>query len=190
MYAKSGATYQALFKDGAINGISCHVKGSTLFIMLDIVDGAIVSAEEVIPLHCNLTARIIKSMSNIKHGNKISGLSSHIEDEARRLAEIVCEAWNKLDALLLKPILSEDFEYSSCWIFSIMEGKQTYMEYITDKFQTIRADGIEVVADIVNTDRGYKPHLCQNGTDHTILDITIENGLISKMYMVPYSLYK
>ena len=38
----------------------------------------------------------------------------------KRIAEIVCQAWNELDASLFESILSEDFEYISVWVLETM----------------------------------------------------------------------
>lgn len=33
----------------------------------------------------------------------------------KKIAEIICRAWNSLDASLFEPLLSDDFEYISVW---------------------------------------------------------------------------
>lgn len=48
------------------------------------------------------------------------------------------KAWNRLDAEFLKPILADDFEYTSQWVFETMQGKDKYMAYISEKFESIR----------------------------------------------------
>ena len=33
----------------------------------------------------------------------------------KKVAQIICKAWNTLDANVLEPYLSDDFEYASVW---------------------------------------------------------------------------
>lgn len=48
------------------------------------------------------------------------------------------KAWNHLDVQFLKPILADDFEYTSQWVFETMQGKDTYIKYLYAKFDTIK----------------------------------------------------
>lgn len=40
----------------------------------------------------------------------------------KRIAEIICRAWNTLDALLFESLLTDDFEYISVWVLETMKG--------------------------------------------------------------------
>ena len=55
---------------------------------------------------------------------------------------------NTLDVSKLEPLLSDDFHYASQWVFSEIESKQEYLDYMTGKFQTIKATGSEVWAEL------------------------------------------
>ncbi len=52
------------------------------------------------------------------------------KDLKKEIAEIVCQAWNELDASLFKSILSEDFEYISVWVIETMKGKDLSLIHI------------------------------------------------------------
>ena len=110
-----------------------------------------------------------------------------MEDEIKkRIAELVCQAWNKLDAKLFEPILSEDFEYISVWVFETMKGKDHYMEYITGKFNSIRKGDKPVSAEVIYQEiiDKYVVVLDQGG-NMAALEPTIENGMIKSLWMRP-----
>jgi hypothetical protein len=58
------------------------------------------------------------------------------------------KAWNRLDTEFLKPILADDFEYTSQWVFETMYGKDKYMAYIAEKFESIKAAGNVPLAEV------------------------------------------
>ena len=63
--------------------------------------------------------------------NSVAELRVGMNNElGKRIADIVCQAWNELDASLFESILSDDFEYISVWVLETMKGKDRYMEYI------------------------------------------------------------
>ena len=67
----------------------------------------------------------------------------------KNIAEIVCKAWNELDASPFESILNEDFEYISVWVFETIKGKDRYMEYITGKFESIKNSDNPVSAKVI-----------------------------------------
>ena len=67
----------------------------------------------------------------------------------KRIADIVCQAWNELDASLFESILSDDFEYISVWVLETMKGKDRYMEYISGKFESIGKGNNPVSAELI-----------------------------------------
>ena len=110
-----------------------------------------------------------------------------MEDELKkRIAEDVCQAWNKLDATLFDTLLSEDFEYVSVWVIETMKGKDRYMEYITGKFDSIRKGNNPVTAEVMYQEiiDKYVVVLDQGG-NMAALEPTIENGLIKSLWMRP-----
>ena len=110
-----------------------------------------------------------------------------MEDELKkRIAEDVCQAWNKLDVTLFDTLLSEDFECVSVWVIETMKGKDRYMEYITGKFDSIRKGNNPVTAEVMYQEiiDKYVVVLDQGG-NMAALEPTIENGLIKSLWMRP-----
>ena len=110
-----------------------------------------------------------------------------MEDELKkRIAEDVCQAWNKLDVTLFDTLLSEDFEYVSVWVIETMKGKDRYMEYITGNFDSIRKGNNPVTAEVMYQEiiDKYVVVLDQGG-NMAALEPTIENGLIKSLWMRP-----
>ena len=110
-----------------------------------------------------------------------------MEDELKkRIAEDVCQAWNKLDATLFDTLLSEDFEYVSVWVIETMKGKDRYMEYITGKFDSIRKGNNPVTAEVMYQEINDKyVVVLDQGGNMAALELTIENGLIKSLWMRP-----
>lgn len=59
---------------------------------------------------------------------------------------------NTLDADVLEPWLAEDFVYESQTVFSALESKQAYLDYIRPKMQTIKNEGAAVFAEMGEID--------------------------------------
>ncbi len=51
----------------------------------------------------------------------------------------IARAHNTLDASLYAPILADDVVYESQSVFSALEGKEKVLEYLAEKFETIRS---------------------------------------------------
>jgi len=104
----------------------------------------------------------------------------------KNITEIVCQAWNELDASLLEPIISEDFEYSSVWVFETMKGKERYMDYITKKFDAIRNSDNQVSAKVIYQEEidKYVVVLNQSG-NFAALEPTIHDNRLISLWMRP-----
>jgi hypothetical protein len=55
---------------------------------------------------------------------------------------------NTLSVEPLEPLLADDFTYESQYVFSALQSKQAYLEYIRPKLQTIREAGATVFAEM------------------------------------------
>jgi hypothetical protein len=55
---------------------------------------------------------------------------------------------NTLDSSKLEPLLSPDFHYESQMVFSEINSKQEYLDYINPKLETVRASGTKVWAEM------------------------------------------
>lgn len=104
----------------------------------------------------------------------------------KNIAEIVCRAWNELDASLFEPILSDDFEYISVWVLKTMEGKGKYLEYIKGKFESIRKGDNPVVAEILYQEPIDKYVVVLNqGGNLAALEPTIQDDKLKGLWMRP-----
>lgn len=71
-------------------------------------------------------------------------------DEPGELAGLRAYAamMNALDASRIEPHLSEDFVYESQNVFSALESKQAFMDYIVPKLETVRRGDATVYAEM------------------------------------------
>ena len=105
---------------------------------------------------------------------------------SKSLSDAIASAWRSLDAGLLAPYLSDDFTYNSVWVSGTIVGKDSYLEYLRGKFETIRKSSTAPVADVIEENGLPKPHLVQQ--DHgveSILDFEHKDGFITRMLMRP-----
>ena len=104
----------------------------------------------------------------------------------KRIADIVCQAWNELDASLFESILSEDFEYISVWVLETMKGKDRYMEYISGKFESIRKGNNPVFAELIYQEPIDKYVVVLNqGGNLAALEPTIQDKKLKSLWMRP-----
>lgn len=104
----------------------------------------------------------------------------------KKIAEIICQAWNMLDASLFESLLTEDFEYISVWVLETMKGKDRYIDYITGKFKSVANGGKLVVADIIYQEVIDKYVIVLDQCGNTsALEPTIENGKLKSLWMRP-----
>ncbi len=76
----------------------------------------------------------------------------------------LCKAWETLDAELIIKHLDNDFIYDSQWVLYSLNCNQ-YKEYIQGKFKTLKNNGIQIKASIIDDPyiRGTMLKLNQNG---------------------------
>jgi hypothetical protein len=58
-------------------------------------------------------------------------------NEAELLIEYA-KCWNNKDVSYIRDILCENLEYTSQWVFETMYGKDTYLQYLSGKFATLK----------------------------------------------------
>ena len=106
------------------------------------------------------------------------------------LANIVCHAWNELNAELLEAYISEDFAYESVWVLETMYGKEQYLDYLRGKFNAIKSSGSVVKAKIYYQEAIDKHVvvLNQDGARESAIELFVKDGLIVKMWMRTLSL--
>ena len=108
------------------------------------------------------------------------------ENHGKRIADIICQAWNTLDASLFEAILCDDFEYISVWVLETMEGKDKYLEYIKGKFESIRKGKNPVVAEILYQEIiGKYVVVLNQGGNYAALEPTIQDDMLKSLWMRP-----
>lgn len=104
----------------------------------------------------------------------------------KSIAEIVCRAWNELDASLFEQILSDDFEYISVWVLETMKGRDCYMGYISGKFESIRKGNNPVSAELMYQKPIDKYVVVLNqGGNLVALEPTIQDNMLKSLWMRP-----
>lgn len=104
----------------------------------------------------------------------------------KRITEMVCQAWNELDASLFESILSEDFEYISFWVLETMKGKGRYTDYIKEKFEAIKNSDNHVSAKVIYQEAIDKFVVVLNqGGNLAALEPTIQDDMLIRLWMRP-----
>ena len=104
----------------------------------------------------------------------------------KRITELMCQAWNELDASLFESILSEDFEYISFWVLETMKGKDRYLDYIKGKFEAISNSDYPVSAEVMYQKAIDKNVVVLNqGGNLAALKPTIQDNMFCRLWMRP-----
>lgn len=104
----------------------------------------------------------------------------------KRITELICQAWNELDASLFESILSEDFEYISFWVLETMKGKDRYLDYIKGKFEAISNSDNPVSAEVMYQKAIDKNVVVLNqGGNLAALEPTIQDDMLCRLWMRP-----
>ena len=101
------------------------------------------------------------------------------------LLETICAAWNSGNADLMENILHEEMEYSSYWVYNTIKGKDSYLQYLREKYIAIKTSGKRIKAQLCYLKGELQVCLWQNN-EPVYLYIEIENDLISSMYLMPF----
>lgn len=106
------------------------------------------------------------------------------------LANIVCHAWNELNAELLEAYISDNFVYESVWVLESMHGKEPYLDYLRGKFNAIKSSGSVVKAKVYYQEAIDKHVviLNQDGVRESAIELFVKDGLLFKMWMRPLAL--
>lgn len=107
----------------------------------------------------------------------------------KELVELTAKAWNALDASIIEPYISNDFEYDSFWVFETMKGKERYIDYMTEKFDAIRRSGNLVIAKTLFQGRiNENVVVLVQGDLEAALQVWEKDGLMKKIWMRPIGL--
>tara|TARA_B110000285_G_C14985045_1_gene543361 strand:- start:632 stop:1054 length:423 start_codon:yes stop_codon:yes gene_type:complete len=107
--------------------------------------------------------------------------------------ELVIEfgkTWNNLDSSFIRDLLIQDFHYASQWVFSEIENKKDYLQYLDSKLSAIAESGGNLVAELGVLNNNYYLVLNQVEDDNdnkTTFLINTKNGKITRadMCLVP-----
>ena len=95
---------------------------------------------------------------------------------------------NTLDVFKLELVLSDNFRYASQWVFSEIDSKSAYLDYMALKLQTVRANANHVWAEMAWLDYEV-PEPCvvlsQGEKDNRIALVLaeVENGQVKRLDM-------
>ncbi len=71
-----------------------------------------------------------------------------MESKDQKIAIAYAKAWNNLSAAEVAQYIHPHFEYTSQHVFKTMTGKDTYLNYLQNKFDTIRKADERVFAEL------------------------------------------
>lgn len=109
-------------------------------------------------------------------------------DEKKSMVDIIVETWNRLDADIIAPYLSDEFQYNSVWVSKTIKSKEEYLHYLRGKFNTIRKSGNIPKAEVVEEGGKPLPLIRQRGIGvECVLDFKEEDQKITKMLMRPFA---
>ena len=61
----------------------------------------------------------------------------------------LAEAYQNYDASIIEENLADDMHYASMWVFHEMTSKDEYMDYLTEKLQTLKEHGVRMEFQVV-----------------------------------------
>lgn len=122
--------------------------------------------------HCHKVVEYYPEM-RLRYDRK--RLKSHMH-----AAEIICACWNNLDTSIIEPYLSEDV------IWNTQKGKANYLEFLEERFASLRLLEHGSIADIVCEDDEYRARITIDHQDEDeVYHLTIGNGLITEIQTLP-----
>lgn len=96
------------------------------------------------------------------------------------IIEDFCVAWQMLDAELIIKHLDNSFVYDSQWVFESLDCNG-YKDYIRGKFSTLKKNGIQINASIVEDPyRGGQMLMLGQDGQSCFYRIKVKNGKVIK----------
>lgn len=128
--------------------------------------------------------------------NKKKSEVNHIEDsfdlendtsleDSQSLLDIIVSSWQNLDADIIAPYLSDDFQYNSVWVTATMNGKDDYLEFLRGKFENFKKTDNLPIVDVIDENGVDLPHFLQ-GEAEGVIDFQQKDGKIISMLMRPF----
>ena len=104
-------------------------------------------------------------------------------------AQILFKAWNELDSSLLKDWLSKDVIYESHWIVLPLIGKDSVIDFLSKKFETIKKHNLVPEVSLIQSDDNEYMVLVklelEDESSESIFRVSIRNRLISGISIIP-----
>ena len=106
----------------------------------------------------------------------------HTEEEILRK---YIRVWNRLRIKDIGSYLASDFKYGSFWVLTSL-NRAGFLRYLDGKFKAIRRTHSSVKASLVPNRNMI---LLNQGGNRAVLCVTIHDGLIHEIYMMPPQMY-
>jgi hypothetical protein len=127
---------------------------------------------------------ILKKMFFGKKNNAKSNIPE--TEKTVSLTDVIVSTWEKLNADIIAPFLSDKFQYNSAWVSNTIAGKEEYLSYLRGKFETIKNSDDRPLVDVIDESGFTFPHLRQPKIEsETVIDYTQEKGKITSIFMRP-----
>lgn len=103
--------------------------------------------------------------------------------------EALWKAWDMLDASIIEPFLAPDFSYGSYWVKNQSMDRESYLEYLPGKFNTIKKTNSKPKLALAVLYEGLTPQdFCYaleltQGDVIGLLTISFQGGQIRSLYM-------
>lgn len=85
-----------------------------------------------------------------KQGRNTDLVTESSKEPQNELVNLIVTAWKDGNAEILRPVLSEDFMYTSVAVSKPMSGAETYLNYLAGKFQTFRNNSVSFDPEIID----------------------------------------
>lgn len=99
----------------------------------------------------------------------------------------IATAYNTLNPEIFADFLADDFTYESQHVFEPMNGKETFLEYIKGKYNTIRRTGEKVYAEIGYYENAPCMIISQGDKEDKVallfIELTTEGDKVQRMDM-------
>lgn len=93
--------------------------------------------------------------------------------------------WNRLRIGDFGSVLATDFKYSSFWVLSSL-NRAAFLRYLDGKFKAIRKSNSSVKANLIPNRNMI---LLNQGGNKAVLCVTLKDGLIKEVTMMPPQMY-
>lgn len=131
--------------------------------------------------------------SKIKESKEIKVRVDGVPISEEEFLDKISKIYSQYEPIDIYQHMEFNFRYSSFWVFSEITSAAEYVDYITNKAKTLKENGQMMKIKMMHIKDSGKPCLVleQKGDDDPacLMVETSNNGLISRMDMMPISFY-